>query len=145
MVVWTTTRAATATRPGPSRLAFVSPATLPVQTRGDLGLPCLHWSTVGPNSSDPFAIQSYKYKDSAAVSGLCSSVVLKRTKLIEATCGGLPYDLIAGADQGVVHAVLTLGQLRSCTSFADFDGRDGSAGLRFQGKDAPAPESCPSP
>jgi hypothetical protein len=112
---------------------------------GDLGLPCQNWSATGPNSADPLAIQGYTYRDPQLASSLCSSVLVKRTKLVKATCKEIPYDLVSGVDQGVVHAVLTLGQVRYCTSFDDFNGRDGSDGLRFQGKDAPAPGACPAP
>jgi hypothetical protein len=110
-----------------------------------LGLPCERWRAIGPDSEDPLATQGYEYKDRDLESGRCTTVVLKRTKLLKAQCRELPYDLVPGVDQGTVHAVLTLGQMQLCASFDDHRGRDGSDGLRFQGKSSPASAVCPQP
>jgi hypothetical protein len=115
------------------------------QDTGALGLPCQNWSATGPSSTDPLALQGYKYKDSQLADSLCTSIVVKRTKLVKATCREIAYDLVSGVDQGVVHAVLSLGQVQYCTSFDDYNGRDGSDGILFQGKDAPPPTACPTP
>ena len=53
------------------------------------------------------------------------------------------YDLSVGTDEGSVNVILTLDNLRYCTAFDDFRGRNGSDGKRFQGKDAPPPAACP--
>jgi hypothetical protein len=44
-----------------------------------------------------------------------------------------------------VNVVLTLGALKFCTAFDGSPGKDGSDGRLFQGKDGPAPPSCPAP
>jgi hypothetical protein len=110
-----------------------------------LGLRCENWRATGPSSDDPLASQGYVYKDPALASGLCTSVLVKRTRLLKAQCKEMAFDLVDGVDQGTVHAVLSLGQTRFCSSFDDHDGEDGSDGLRFLGKRAPPPGICPDP
>jgi hypothetical protein len=55
------------------------------------------------------------------------------------------YDLMEGVGEGTVNVVLTMAEVRYCTAFDDFRGRDGSDGKRFQGRNSPAPFPCPLP
>jgi hypothetical protein len=114
---------------------------------GDIPLPCENWLPMPPNL-DP---SGYKYKDRLRAAGPCKSVTIKDGSRVKASCSGrpgvatFPYDLTLGTDEGIVRVVLTTGLIRYCGAFDDFNGRNGSDGKRFVGKDAPAPGSCPVP
>jgi hypothetical protein len=49
------------------------------------------------------------------------------------------YDLNPGIDEGIVNVTLTVGDFKYCSSFDDFNDRDGSDGKTFLGKNSPAP------
>jgi hypothetical protein len=106
---------------------------------GELPLPCQNWDDTG---------SGYRYRDPELDDGPCRDVSISTGRRIKATCLGkgattdLPYDLTPGTDEDAVHAVLTLGGVRYCTTFEDFNGKDGSDGKRFLGKNAPPPAAC---
>jgi hypothetical protein len=111
---------------------------------GEIPLPCEFWLPIPPNLTP----SGYKYKDRLRAAGPCKSVQIKDGKRVKASCGGkkgvttFPYDLVPGTDQGMVNIVLTTGSVRYCSSIDDFNGKDGSDGKKFQGKNAPAPAQC---
>jgi hypothetical protein len=48
-----------------------------------------------------------------------------------------------GIDESIVNVVLTTGGISYCTAYDDFNGRDGTDGRAFQGKNSPPPAACP--
>jgi hypothetical protein len=116
---------------------------------GVIPLPCEGWTATGPKTVAGVAKRGYKYKDSPLANGPCNSISVVGTKSLTVSCKGkvdvrqFPYDLVPGTGEGVVKAVLELGLYTYCSEFSPFDGKDGSDGLRFSGRDAPAPASCP--
>jgi hypothetical protein len=90
-----------------------------------------------------------KYKDRELDEGPCKTVLIRDGRRLKAICSGrgpttdFAYDLVPGIDEGVVNVVLTLGAVRYCTAFDDFNGRDGSDGKKFQARDSMRPRSCP--
>ncbi len=57
----------------------------------------------------------------------------------------LDFDLQIGLSAGSVAAVLDNGANTLCASCLPSNGKDGSDGKTFLGKDCPAPASCPAP
>ena len=112
---------------------------------GTIPLPCQNWSPIG-RDSDP---KGYRYKDRELDEGPCKLVLLKDRKLAKAVCLGAGtmtnflFDLTEGTDEGVVNVVLTTGTLNYCTAFDGFNGKNGSDGKTFLGKNSPPPLSCP--
>ena len=116
---------------------------------GPIALPCQNWTTLGPETG--VVQEGYKYRDTELDDGPCKLLFLRGGNLLKALCVGkgattdFLYDLTPGVDEGVVNVVLTIGPLRYCTAFTGFDGRNGSDGKRFQGKNPPPPAACPLP
>jgi hypothetical protein len=124
-------------------LRFFSPSS--GQDTGEIGLPCQNWGPI--HASD--IRRGYKYTDRELDDGPCKRVLISSGRRLGAKCFGrgpttdFPYDLTVGTDEDVVNVVLSVGEIQYCTAFEDFKGRDGSDGKKFQGRDAPAPLSCP--
>ena len=109
-------------------------------------LPCQNWSLLG-STTNP---KGYKYKDSELDDGTAKSVIWKTGSQLKATLKGkgvsvLDYDLQLGVPAGSVAAVLSNGANAICASCLASNGKDGSDGKTFLGKDCPAPASCPTP
>jgi hypothetical protein len=113
---------------------------------GPIPLPCESWTATGSNVVSAVAKRGYKYADSAAAHGPCSSVKITGTKSLSVTCKGkaglasFPYDLVAGVGQGMMTASLTLGDFTYCAEFQPL--LDGSDGKQFKGKSLAVPGSC---
>ncbi len=109
-------------------------------------LPCQNWSLIG-SATNP---KGYKYRDSELDDGTAKSVIWKTGSQLKASLKGqgvsvLDYDLQTAVPQGAVAATLTNGGTVLCASFPAYNGKDGSDGRTFLGKNAAAPPSCPAP
>ena len=123
-------------------LAFVSVSTGESHTTP---LPCQNWSLLG-STTNP---KGYKYSDAELDQGTAKKVIWKNGSQLKATLKGsgpstLDFDLQLGLSAGSVAAVLTNGSNALCASCLPANGRDGSDGRTFLGKDCPAPPSCPT-
>ena len=123
-------------------LAFVSVST---GESHSTPLPCQNWSLLG-SSTNP---KGYKYSDAELDQGTAKKVIWKNGSQLKATLKGsgpstLDFDLQLGLSAGSVAAVLTNGSNALCASCLPANGRDGSDGRTFLGKDCPAPPSCPT-
>ena len=123
-------------------LAFVSVSTGESHTTP---LPCQNWSLLG-STTNP---KGYKYSDAELDQGTAKKVIWKNGSQLKATLKGsgpstLDFDLQLGLSAGSVAAVLTNGSNALCASCLPSNGRDGSDGRTFLGKDCPAPPSCPT-
>jgi 6-phosphogluconolactonase (cycloisomerase 2 family) len=113
---------------------------------GEIPLPCENWNPVGRDDNP----RGYKYRDKPLDDGPCSSLLLKDGRKLRAICLGkgattdFLYDLNEGTDEGTVNVVLVTGTFKHCTAFDDFNGRDGSDGKQFLGKNLPPPLVCPA-
>ena len=106
-------------------------------------LPCQNWSLLG-STTNP---KGYKYSDAELDQGTAKKVIWKNGSQLKATLKGsgpstLDFDLQLGLSAGSVAAVLTNGSNALCASCLPSNGRDGSDGRTFLGKDCPAPPSC---
>ena len=116
------------------------------QDTGDIALPCENWTALG-TSTDP---KGYAYKDREQDQGPCRRVVVLNGKRAKAICTGkqspLGYDLVTGTDEGKVATLLRTGAgIGYCTEFDDDQGKNGSDGKVFRGKNAMPPSLCPAP
>ncbi len=107
-------------------------------------LPCQNWDLIG-NESNP---KGYKYKDKELDDGTAKRVIWKDGKQIKAILQGkgptvLDFDLQLGVPQGSIDTTFTFGADAYCMSCNGFNGRDGSDGKKFLGKDCTAPPTCP--
>ncbi|MGH7785786.1 MAG: hypothetical protein ACRERC_02910 [Candidatus Binatia bacterium] len=108
-------------------------------------LPCGNWTLLGT----PTTPKGYKYKDKELDDGTAKIVVWKSGKQLKAVLKGkgglstLDYDLQLGVPQGTVAAVFQSGGTTLCSLCAASNGRNGSDGKQFAGKDCPAPVACP--
>ena len=110
------------------------------------GLPCQNWSLIG-SVSNP---KGYKYRDAELDDGTAKTVIWKTGSQLKATLKGkgvsaLDYDLQLGTAEGDVGVVFTNGSALLCSSCPPYNGKDGSDGRTFLGKNCPAPVSCPTP
>ncbi len=107
-----------------------------------VGLPCENWDLLG-NSSNP---KGYKYKDKELNDGTVKVVSWKQGKLKLVLSGKgsstLDYDLAVSVSQGTVDVLFDNLGTGLCMACAPFNGKDGSDGKKFQGKNCPAPASC---
>lgn len=131
--------------PGTARATIRFLSTTTGEDTGEIDLPCERWTATGKAGSTS---RGYQYKDPQRADGPCKTLKLQGRKLIKAICdnkGAFPfdYDLTVGVDQGIVEQVLTIGNTRYCMGFDDHNGKDGSDGKKFLGKNAPAPAACP--
>jgi len=109
-------------------------------------LPCQNWELIG-NETSP---RGYKYKDREIDDGTAKTVTWRDGKQIKAVLQGkgpttLDYDLQLGVPQGTISAVFDSGGSVYCMTCPAYNGRDGSDGVKFQGKDCAAPPTCPLP
>jgi hypothetical protein len=116
------------------------------QDTGAIALPCENWTPLGSDNNP----KGFRYRDKELDQGPCKSALIKDGRLVKASCFGkgaadFTYDLMPGVDEGIVNVVLIAGSAKYCTAFDDTNGRDGSDGRQFLGRDAPAPEVCPTP
>ncbi|MFN8641771.1 MAG: hypothetical protein U0802_08990 [Candidatus Binatia bacterium] len=123
-------------------LAFVSVSTGESHTTP---LPCQNWSLLGSGSNP----KGYRYADAELDQGTAKKVLWKNGAQLKATLSGkgpstLDFDLQLGLSAGSVAAVLSNGTNQLCASCLPSNGRDGSDGRTFLGKNCPAPPSCPS-
>ena len=108
-------------------------------------LPC----GTGSCSAAPSNPKGYKYKDTELDDGTAKTVVWKTGKQLKAVLSGkgapstLDYDLQLGVPQGTVAAVFQSGSTTVCSTCPPSNGRDGSDGKQFAGRDCPAPVACP--
>jgi hypothetical protein len=107
-------------------------------------LPCQNWKVLGPEESP----KGYKYTDKELSTATAKTVVWKAGSQLEAVLKGsgasdLDYDLQLGVPQGTVAATLTNGLDRICIVCPPANGKDGSDGKKFLGKECAAPVSCP--
>ena len=114
---------------------------------GPIPLPCEGWTATGSNVVSAVLERGFKYSDSGAVHGPCSSITITGTKSLSVTCKGktgfavFSYDLMVGAGQGAMIASLTLGDFTYCAEFQPL--LDGSDGKQFKGKALAVPIACP--
>jgi hypothetical protein len=106
-------------------------------------LPCENWALLG-NASNP---KGYRYKDKELDDGTAKIVIWKDGKLLKTVLQGkgptnLSYDLQVGMPQGTVAATLTSGGTQVCVVCGPDNGKDGSDGKKFQGKNCAAPPTC---
>jgi DNA-binding beta-propeller fold protein YncE len=115
---------------------------------GVIPLPCQNWTANSPNAAGKVV---YRYKDGELDDGPCRRVILQagpQTGRIKISCLGrgpttdFAYDLMPGTDEGVITAILEVRARTYCVEFDDFNGRDGSDGEKFQGKNATPPSTC---
>jgi YVTN family beta-propeller protein len=108
-------------------------------------LPCQNWKLIG-STTNP---KGYKYTDPELADGTAKVVVWKDQSLLKASLSGkgasiLAYDLQTGVTQDPVTARLTsVGGGGLCLQCSGSNGKDGSDGKMFEGKDCAAPPSCP--
>jgi len=126
-------------------LTITNPSTGETQT---VALPSAGWSGIG----NPAGVKGYKYKDSGAAFGPCSSVQIKAGKLVKAVCrgAGLSFSLDE-TSQGEIAVSLNLGAggtWQYCAAFGGQiikdEGTSVTAGKgSFKAKAAVRPASCP--
>jgi len=109
-------------------------------------LPCQNWTLIG-STTNP---RGYKYRDSELDDGTAKTVIWKNGSQLKALLKGsgpstLDYDLQVAVSEGTVGSVFTAGSSLLCSSCPGYNGKDGSDGRTFQGKNCAAPPSCPVP
>jgi hypothetical protein len=108
-------------------------------------LPCQNWKLIG-STTNP---KGYKYTDSALADGPAKVVLWKNQTVVKVALFGkgpsvLGYDLQVGVTQNPVSARLTsIGGSGFCMQCTGSGSKDGSDGKLFEGKNCPAPVSCP--
>jgi sugar lactone lactonase YvrE len=105
-------------------------------------LPCQNWQAFG-SASNP---KGYKYRDPELADGTARIVVWKHD-LLKATLLGsgsalLDYDLQTGVSQNPVAVKLAGSSSAICMQCNGSNGKDGSDGKLFLGKDCPPPVAC---
>jgi hypothetical protein len=108
------------------------------------GLPCQNWQLIG-SAAHP---KGYKYSDSQLTAGTVKTLVWKDQKQLKATLLGkgptvLNYDLQVGVSQEPVAVRFAYPGSSICMGCTGFNGKDGSDGKEFLGKECPPPGSCP--
>lgn len=131
--------------PGTARATVRFRSAASGEDTGEIDLPCEYWSMAGTADNPK---RKYKYVDLQRAAGPCKKVIVTGQKAVSIRCdskGSHPfdYDLTPGVDQGIVEAVLTIGDTRYCVAFDDHKGKDGSDGKKFVGKSSPPPAACP--
>jgi len=106
-------------------------------------LPCQNWQLIGGTS----APKGYKYLDPELDDGTARIVVWKDHELLKATLLGsgptvLNYDLQTGVSEDPVAVTLRGPSSAICMQCDGSNGKDGSDGKLFLGKDCPAPVAC---
>jgi len=106
-------------------------------------LPCQNWQLLGSTS----APKGYKYLDRELDDGTARIVVWKEHDLLKATLLGsgptvLNYDLQPGVSQDPVGVKLSGSSSAICMQCNGSNGKDGSDGKLFLGKECPAPVAC---
>jgi hypothetical protein len=113
------------------------------QDTGEIPLPCANWAALGSDTNP----RGYRYKDRELGDGPCKLAIVKDGRLAKAVCTGrgaattLDYDLMEGISEDVITMTFTIGSLKYCTAFPAFNGKDGSNGRKFLGKNAPPPSA----
>jgi len=107
-------------------------------------LPCQNWKLLG-STSNP---KGYKYLDPELNDGTAKIVMWKNQNLLKAILQGkgpttLDYDLKVGIAQDPVAARFSSNGNDVCVSCTSFNGKNGSDGKIFLGKDCAAPAACP--
>ena len=129
---------------GGGRLEITNPTTGASQI---VDLPAANWVGIGR----PAGSQGYSYKDGKGAAGPCRRVLVKKQKVLKATCQGDGIAFALGdAPQGSLRVALTTGTAPHtyCMLFGGTVTRDTAptgrkAGL-FRAKNAQPPGSCPS-
>jgi DNA-binding beta-propeller fold protein YncE len=121
-------------------LAFSSSSTPQTHTAD---LPCQNWFLIGSESNP----RGYSYKDRELDDGTARRVTWRNGSQLSATLQGkgpanLNYDLQVGVSQGTVTAVFDNNGNLMCMSCAGYDGKDGSDGKKFLGRNC-GPAVCP--
>jgi YVTN family beta-propeller protein len=105
-------------------------------------LPCQNWKLIG-KATNP---KGYKYRNRDLDAGTVKTVLWKSGRLKVAFHGKGPstldYDLAVGVSQGTVDFALVNAVSGVCLACEPSNGRDGSDGKRFIGKDCTAPVTC---
>jgi len=105
-------------------------------------LPCQNWALIGKETNP----KGYKYKDRDLLVGTVKSVQWKAGRLKVSFRGkgapNLDYDLAVGVSQGTVDFLLSNASNSYCLACAPFNGKNGSDGKKFNGKDCAAPVAC---
>lgn len=133
--------------PGDPRCVFVPPGTHTMQvvvTGGVFtieGLPCEHWSLLGSEAKP----KGYRYKGSEL--SPVKRVVWKPGQIKIQLKGKGPVQLFVELTPGVpvsapVEVTLLGNGTGHCVACEPFNGKDGSDGKTFLGKDCPAPAFC---
>lgn len=107
-------------------------------------LPCENWKILGKEASPV----GYKYSDGGLLTSTARTITWKAGSQLKAVLKGkgpsnLDYDLQLGVSQGTVAATLSTVSDRTCVVCPAVNGKDGSDGKRFLGKDCTAPPACP--
>jgi YVTN family beta-propeller protein len=107
-------------------------------------LPCQNWKLLG-SAADP---KGYAYRDKKLAAGTARIVVWKSQDKLKARLLGkgptvLNYDLQSGVDQDPVDVQFIAGGSRVCMQCTGVNGRNGSDGKLFRGRNCSAPASCP--
>ena len=105
-------------------------------------LPCENWKMLGRTSSP----KGFKYKDKELDDGTTKVVVWKQGKLRLVLKGKGPstldYDLMVGVSEGAVDVSFDNNGDTLCMACAPHNGKDGSDGKKFLGKNCPIPVAC---
>ncbi len=105
-------------------------------------LPCENWKMLG-RSSNP---KGFRYKDKELDDGTAKVVVWKQGKLRLVLKGkgvtNLDYDLTTGLSQATVDVSFDSNGDLWCMACPPFNGKDGSDGKKFLGKNCAAPLAC---
>jgi len=106
-------------------------------------LPCQNWFLIGSDTNP----RGYSYKDRELDDGTARRVTWRNGSQLSATLQGkgptnLDYDLQVGVSQGTVTAVFDYNGNTMCMSCAGYDGKDGSDGKKFLGRNC-GPAVCP--
>jgi polyhydroxybutyrate depolymerase len=107
-------------------------------------LPCENWTILGKEANP----RGYKYSDGDLLTSTARTITWKAGVQLKAVLKGngpsnLDYDLQLGVAQGTVAATLANGTDRTCVVCPAFNGKDGSDGKRYLGRNCAAPAACP--
>ncbi len=106
-------------------------------------LPCQNWKLIGKEVSP----KGYRYRDKQLSTGTVKTVTWTNQKRLKARLSGkgtsvLGYDLQTGVSQDPVDFQFIAGGSRLCMQCTGTNGRNGSDGRRFRGRECPAPAAC---